>query len=192
MRNRGIVIELTALLDVILIMLFWVMMSMEQNNEKVKTEAAEQVAEYEQKYLDAEQELEDTKSEYDLLNTEFDKLLDAISDSVAVANQKAVDSFADGHTITIKIRYDDSGVLAVYSGSEEISRASLSDQTQVASAITAALDSLGISENDVILCSVIYDGSVIMRQDTNLIRAATEDVKEKYSKFYCNYISTSR
>ena len=44
MKNKGIAIELTALLDVILIMLFWVMMSMEHEKEVVHTEAEETIA----------------------------------------------------------------------------------------------------------------------------------------------------
>ena len=41
MKNKGIIIELTALLDVILIMLFWVMLNMDRETEKIKTDAAE-------------------------------------------------------------------------------------------------------------------------------------------------------
>ena len=40
MKNKGIAIELTALLDVILIMLFWVMLNMDRETEKIKTEKA--------------------------------------------------------------------------------------------------------------------------------------------------------
>ena len=50
MKGKGIIIELTALLDVILIMLFWVMMNMKDETEAVQNEAEAKVSEVQQKY----------------------------------------------------------------------------------------------------------------------------------------------
>lgn len=59
-KSKGIVIELTALLDVILIMLFWVMMNVQEDSESAMADAEKQTAA-------AQQQLEDTQNELDRL-----------------------------------------------------------------------------------------------------------------------------
>ncbi len=192
MRNKGIVIELTALLDVILIMLFWVMMSMEKNNEKVRSDAAAQVAQAEQKYQDSLEQLEVSKEEYDILRSEFDTLLDATSESAAVANQKALNEFANGNVLVLKIKYTDYPVIYVYNGSEELGHSVIESKAGAYEQIISSIKKLGLTEKDSILCLFIYDGSTTARFDANYIREAMDDVRLKYSRFYCTYTSTSR
>lgn len=192
MRNKGIVIELTALLDVILIMLFWVMMSMEKNNDKVRSDAAAQVAAAEQKYQDSLEKLEVSREEYDILRNEFDSLLDATSESAAVANQKALDEFANGNVLVLKIKYTDYPVIYVYNGSEELGHSVIESKAGAYEQIISSIKKLGLTEKDSILCLFIYDGSTTARFDANYIREAMEDVRLKYSRFYCTYTSTSR
>ena len=162
MRNKGIAIELTALLDVILIMLFWVMLNMERENERVKTEAAEQAAAYEQQVAEMSDELDTVRSDHDRLQTEFDRYVSENSESIAAANQKALDEFAEGRMITLNLTYDAVGKLYI------------------------------LGEDDVILCALVYDGDRALYSDVKLITAAADDVGRKYNNFYCTYINISR
>ena len=57
MKNKGIVIELTALLDVILIMMFWLMMNIQNNNDNIRTDAEQRVSHAEQEVADANEKL---------------------------------------------------------------------------------------------------------------------------------------
>ncbi len=185
MRNKGIVIELTALLDVILIMLFWVMMSMEKNNEKVRTDAANTVAEYEQKYEDSQRDLNDLQKEADILRSEFDRLLTATSDSVAAANQKALDGFANGTALFLKIRYDGSTpVMYIYSGRSELAHSPISSEQDASALIISNIKKLGLTDKDTILCTFAFAGNETSRFDTQAVRNAMNSVKSQYSRFY--------
>ena len=57
MKNKGIVIELTALLDVILIMMFWLMMNIQNSNDNIRTDAEQRVSQAEQEVADANEKL---------------------------------------------------------------------------------------------------------------------------------------
>jgi len=67
-KSKGIVIELTALLDVIMIMLFWVMMNVQDSSKSASTAA-------EKKAAAAEQRLEETQEELDIRNAQRSALL---------------------------------------------------------------------------------------------------------------------
>jgi len=68
--KKGIIVELTALLDVIFIMLFWVMMNFKQSTESIKQESQEKVIQaesevqlIEDKLVQAEQDAENAREE---------------------------------------------------------------------------------------------------------------------------------
>ncbi len=192
MRNKGIAIELTALLDVILIMLFWVMLNMERENERIKTEAAEQAAAYEQQVGELSDELETVRAEHDRIQAEFDRYVAENSETIAAANQKALTDFAEGRMITLNLTYDAVGKLFILGENGELGHTLLTDRDSIAESIGKVLDDEGLGEDDVILCAFVYDGDRALYSDVKLITGAADDVGKKYGNFYCTYINISR
>lgn len=192
MKNKGIAIELTALLDVILIMLFWVMMNMGRENERVKTEAAEQAASYEQRFSEMSDELDSARADYDKVQAELDRYISENSESLAAANQKALDEFAEGRMITLNLTYDAVGKLFILDENGELAHTLLGSREDIADCITRVLDESGMSGEDVILCALVYDGNRALYSDVKLIKGAADDVGRKYDNFYCTYINISR
>lgn len=192
MKNKGIAIELTALLDVILIMLFWVMMNMEQDNKRVKAEAEAQAAAYEQQYTELSDELETVRSDYDRVQKEFDRYVSENSETIAAANQKALSEFAEGRMITLNLSYDAVGKLIILDENGELGHTLLGTREEVAGRIMELLKNAGFKEDDVILCAFVYDGDRALYSDVKLISGAADDVGSKYDNFYCTYINLSR
>jgi len=192
MKNKGIAIELTALLDVILIMLFWVMLNMERENERVKTDAAEQAAAYEQQLGELNGELDTARADYDKVRAELDRYISENSDSIATANQKALDEFAQGRMITLNLTYDAVGKLFILDENGELGHTLLGSSEEITESIVKVLDESGLDKDDVILCALVYDGDRALYSDVKLITAAANDVGDKYDNFYCTYINISR
>ncbi len=189
MRNRGIAIELTALLDVILIMLFWVMLNMENETDRVKTEAAEAVAEQQERFDRASAELE---SELDAVKEQYERFLDENADDIAVANQKALDEFAEGRMFTLNLSYDAVGKLFILDENGEIAHTMLNSEQEIADSISKVREESGLDKDDVILCAFVYDGSRALYRDVNMVSAAAGEVGKDYERFYCTYINISR
>ena len=189
MKNKGIAIELTALLDVILIMLFWVMMSMEHEKEVVHTEAEETIAQYE---ADCEQRVSDISAELDAVKAQYERFLDENAEDAAVANQKALDEFAQGRMITLNLTYDAVGKLFILDETGELGHTLLGTEQEIAGEISKVIESSGLDENDVILCAFVYDGSRALYRDVKTITAAADIVGREYNNFYCTYINFSR
>lgn len=189
MRNKGIAIELTALLDVILIMLFWVMMSMEHEKEVVHTEAEETIAAKEAEF---EQQVSDITAELDAVKAEYNRFLDENAEDAAVANQKALDEFAQGRMITLNLTYDAVGKLFILDENGELAHTLLGTEEEIADSISDVIEESGLDKDDVILCAFVYDGSRALYRDVKKITAAADIVGKDYNNFYCTYINISR
>lgn len=193
MKNKGIAIELTALLDVILIMLFWVMMSMERQSENVRADAEEQIAASKKKYEDMYESMyESMSAELEEKQATIDKYESRDTESVAAANQKALDEFAEGRIITLNLSYDAVGTLVALGEDGEIGHTLISDRRDIAEKISGYLTDAGLGEDDVILCALVYDGDRALYDDLNVIKDAAGDVAKTYGNFYCTYINISR
>lgn len=190
-RNKGIAIELTALLDVILIMLFWVMMNVQDNSEAVKAEA-------ENKTAAVQQELEETQKKLDVLREETDAEISRIwqmaenADKNAAANQQALYGYEQGMLVTMNIKYETNGELIIYNYNEQLGQASLFSEDDVYDSMIAALGKAGLNNDDVILCALVYDGSTALYKDVKKVREAVDRVSDVYKSFYCTYINTAR
>ena len=182
-RNRGIVIELTALLDVILIMLFWVMINVQGETEEVRAESEAQVSALEQRLVkvetEAEKEIEKAWEEARTINEE------------AAANQQALYEYEQGLKVELRLRSEAGAVLTVKVHDREIDSLLLKEKTEqsVAEALEKALKEAGITEEEVVLCAFIYDGSVALYRDVNSVKNAVEMVTEAYTKCYCTNIN---
>ena len=111
-KNKGIVIELTALLDVIFIMLFWMMINVQEGSTKVREDADSRIAQAEAEVVqvreEAEEKLENMRKQAD---SEIKKAQDR-ADNLnrdAAANQRALENFGKGLMLTINLKYSPGG-----------------------------------------------------------------------------------
>lgn len=188
-KSKGIVIELTALLDVILIMLFWIMMNVQEAGESAMADA-------EKRASAAQQQLEETQNELNRLTEKNAELLKKWSaaenlNQEAAANQEALIGYEQGKLITLDVEYDTDGKLYVYNSDERLGSVSLNSVTEISRCIIDSLEKAGLEENDVILCVLIYDGSVSLYKDVKTVNAAIDVVRDLYKNFYCAYINTA-
>ena len=185
MKQKGIVIELTALLDVILIMLFWVMLNMDRENERIKTDAAEKAAGYEQSISAMSEELETAKELYEDVQAQFDKYIEDNPTDMDEAVAKALELLTTGEAVTINLV---NGEYLIYYDSDVLARAeSLSTSSDISGSIVAALNKAGIGKDDVISCAFIY-GRNSRISDIERMYAAEEKISSLYDNFYCSYI----
>ena len=189
MKNKGIAIELTALLDVILIMLFWVMMNMETETDRVRADAAETVA---AKQAEFDRMTAEMQTELDTVKAQYERFLDENAEDLAVANQKALDEFAEGRMITLNLTYDAVGKLFILDETGELAHTLLGTEEEIAGSISDVIEESGLDKNDVILCAFVYDGSRALYRDVKKITAAADIVGKDYNDFYCTYINISR
>lgn len=188
-KSKGIVIELTALLDVILIMLFWVMMNVQKDSESATADAEKQTAA-------AQHQLEEAQNELDRLtekNAELSKKWNAAENlnKDAAANLEALIGYEQGKLITLDINYDTDGKLYIYNSDERLGSVSLTSETEISGCITDSLKKAGLDEDDVILCVLIYDGSTSLYKHVKTVNAAVDAVRDEYKNFYCAYINTA-
>lgn len=146
-KNKGIVIELTALLDVIMIMLFWIMMNV-QDSSKSASDAAEKRAAV------AEQRAEIVQEELDIKTAQLERFRNVLQniDKNAADNQQALLGYESGMLVTLDIRYDDKGKLLIYNASDKLGEAEISSETEITACIINALDKAGLEK--MMWCSV--------------------------------------
>lgn len=204
--KKGIVIELTALLDVILIMMFWLMMSLQNENDTIRTDYEEQIAQVEQDLNTANQNLKDTEkrandtianmqSELQKVREDADKeIVEAwkkaasINDN-ATANQLALDKYEQGILITINLKYDTDTKLII-SDKNNILEQSNINVDDISEKLISSFEKSESEQDSVILCAFVYDGSKALYKDVKTVRTAISNVKEIYSDMYCTYINT--
>ena len=191
MKSKGIIIELTALLDVILIMLFWVMMNIKDTNDTVRTEAQAQVQEAQDEAAQARDELTRLQDEY---ADEIARLEEQARspEKAARENQEALEDFSDGLIVTLNLKYDAVGKLFILDQDGEIGRTLLDSKEAITEGIISSLEESGLTTDDVILCALVYDGSRALYRDIQAITAAITQVSQTYTRFYCTFINISR
>lgn len=195
-KSKGIIIELTALLDVILIMLFWVMMDMQNNNDEVKADAEKRVEA-------AQSALEDERTQW---QEQLDSILDDTSrqvaeawekaesvDSQASQNQQALDGYEQGLLVTLNLKYDDNGKGKLYisQGKNKSAQTDITSAAEISAEIEKYFEDMGSSKDDVLLCALVYDGDKALYRDVKEVTAAVDMVGEVYENFYCAYINTT-
>lgn len=182
MKSKGIIIELTALLDVIFIMLFWAMNTAQLENQQIRNDAETRIAEAEQFVSLSREECEKVRRE---AKSEIKKAWETAENinKKAAENQKALDGYRSGEIITVRIvdnnvEISDS-VKIVYSGA-------ISE-----SCILSSLASAEKSNDDVILCAFVYDGNSALYTDVQTVSLAITSAEKEYPNFYCTKINTS-
>lgn len=185
-KNKGIVIELTALLDVIMIMLFWIMMNIRDSSSSAMNAAEKRAAA-------AEQRVETVQEQLDIKNAQLDRFQNILQniDKNAADNQQALLGYESGMLITLDIRYDDNGRLLIYNASKKLGETEISSEAEITACIINALDKAGLDKSEVVLCAMIYDGTTSLYKDYKTVNSAVESVRDVYQNFYCAYINTA-
>ena len=189
-KSKGIVIELTALLDVIMIMLFWVMMSVKDSSEQAKAEADSRVSVVERQLADTQDELDSVRAETDAEIARVWEIAENV-DKKAADTQKALHGYEQGMLVTLNIKYDTDGMLYVSNYAEQLGKASISSEDDMYELIISALQKAGLKEDDIILCALVYDSKNSLYKHVKNVKAAVERVRSVYKSFYCTYIDTS-
>ncbi|MDE6036441.1 MAG: hypothetical protein K2G36_11120 [Ruminococcus sp.] len=202
MRNKGIIIELTSLLDVILIMLFWLMMNLQEQNKNISAEAEQRIAQAEEIVADAEKISADSLSELEKIKTEMQELRESTDKEIteawkksasindtATANLKALENFEQGSFILIDLCYNSSGEVIISDTSETIGQTDILSDASISQEIINSFKDYGFSKDNTIICAVTYNGSHALYKDVRAVRMAVDDVKKSYPNFYCTYIN---
>lgn len=198
-KNKGIIIELTALLDVIFIMLFWVMINVRQSNIDVKAEAESQV---EQAQADADSQVEQVRLETDLEIESIRKQADAdVSaawdmarsvNSGAADNMKALEGYEQGRILTLTLKYYDTGEIYINNAGVPLDTVKLGTAEEMYKDIGRSLEKAGISKDEVVMCAFVYDGGRALYKDVKSVSEAVDKVGKDYKKLYCTTINTAR
>ena len=183
-KNKGIVIELTALLDVIMIMLFWVMMNVSDSSEQAKAEADSRVRA-------VQTELDSVRAEADAEIQKIWKKAEEL-DKQAAANQQALLGYEQGMLVTLSIKYEKDGMLYISNYDEQLGKASISSEDEIYELILDSLRSAKLKEDDVILCALVYDSENSLYKHVKKVKAAVDRVRNTYGSLYCTYIDTSK
>jgi len=113
-------------------------------------------------------------------------------DTDAAVNQRALDRYTEGLPVMLNLKYDSVGKLFVYDDESEIGKTLLISKDKVAECIMDSLEAVDMSEDDVILCALVYDGERARYKDVNMVKDAIDEVSREYRSFYCTYINTNR
>ena len=187
MKNKGLIIELTSLLDVILIMLFWVMMVSSDKADK-----AEQNAEAKVQQANAEAQVKIDEAKEDAERYINERLAEQKEDLEKLDEYvKTLEGFENGEMLSISITYvDQSEMLSFARSGEQISTVALTDYSDIEYEIRRVLDTLP-NKNGIILAAFIYDGNTALYRDVLGVRKALENLRKDYGGIYFAYINTS-
>ena len=190
-KSKGIVIELTALLDVIMIMLFWVMMNVSDSSEQAKAEADSRVKAVQMQLDETQTKLESVRAEADAEIEKVWKKAEEL-DKQAAANQQALLGYEKGMLVTLSIKYEKDGMLYISNYDEQLGKASISSEDEIQELILSALKNANLKEDDVILCALVYDSENSLYKHVKKVKAAVDGVRNTYGSLYCTYIDTSK
>lgn len=185
-KNKGLVIELTSLLDVILIMLFWVMYSSSSTADKAEQNAAVQVSQVQSQ---ADEKVKKAQSDAEQAIAEAQKKAENVN-SNAAANQQALDGYQQGMLISLNMNFDNgSDTLTIVQNDKTIAEIGSDDDYE--QKLKDAFKTLGSDSGTVMLSAVVYDGNTVLYRDIEKLRQAIEKISAENDKIYFTYINTS-
>ncbi len=193
-KSKGLALELTSLLDVIMIMLFWVMTNSSASAADAQKKADKKVRSAQTKIEQSEKKLEEQAEEYDRkieeLKAQALEQQAKINENAAM-NQQAINDYKDGMLITLTVRNNDgNGIVTVSQGNETIADYGISDDLY--DALEPALETLGINNGKTALAAVVYDGDTVLYDDITMIRNAVSQISQANTNVYFTYINTSK
>ena len=186
-KNKGIVLELTSLLDVIMIMLFWVMTDVSASADSQKEDAKAQVQAVTQQLEEQKQksadELEKLREDMQKQIDEAYKKAESIN-SNAAKNQQALDSYTQGMLISLDMR-NENGTDKLYISRNDEDIMTVTPDEDISGR-------LGAADGEVMLAAVVYDGDAVLYRNMRIVENAVQAVSDKYENVYFTYINTSK
>ena len=193
-KSKGLVIELTALLDIIMIMLFWVMTDASSSADNAKEDAKAQVQaaqeQLEQQKKQSEEELENLKAETEKQIEEAYKKAESIN-STAAENQAALDGYANGMLVSLNLR-NENGEDRLYISRNNADIMNIDLNGDIEQRLGSLFEGLGAEDGTVMLAAVVYDGNAVLYRSMNKIESAIDGISNKYENLYFTYINISK
>ena len=190
-KNKGIVLELTSLLDVIMIMLFWVMTDVSASADSQKEDAKAQVQAVTQQLEEQEQksadELENLREDMQKQIDEAYKKAENIN-SNAAKNQQALDGYTQGMLISLDMR-NENGSDKLYIDEDIMT---VTPDEDISGRLISLFEGLGAADGEVMLAAVVYDGDAVLYRNMRIVENAVQAVSDKYENVYFTYINTSK
>ena len=182
-KNKGIIIELTSLLDIIMIMLFWVMLNVSNNAQDIEKKAQEKIDEANAKTVQAQQ---DAQEQIDKIKEE-----NKATELAAKNMQDALDGFSSGMMVSIEMRYSD-GKDVIYVSRNNSEPAAVEVGDKLNEELSKALDSYGLTKDSIILAAFMYDGDKVLYRDVNKVLDTLGKIKGNYKNIYFTQINTTK
>ncbi len=182
-KNKGIIIELTSLLDIIMIMLFWVMLNVSNNAQDIEKKAQEKIDEANAKTVQAQQ---DAQEQIDKIREE-----NKATELAAKNMQDALDGFSSGMMVSVEMRYSGGkDVIYVSRNNSEPTAVEVNDKLN--EELSKALDSYGLTKDSIILAAFMYDGDKVLYRDVNKVLDTLGKIKGNYKNIYFTQINTTK
>ena len=193
-KNKGIIIELTSLLDIILIMLFWLMMNISNSASEIEKKAQEKIdqanAKVQQAQVDADKKVseaqDDAKKQIDRINEQNKQMR---QDNVNMQN--ALDGFSNGKMVTVEMKYQDSHDV-IYVSQNGSSPEAIAVDDKLSENLSRALNSYGLDKDSIILAAFMYDGDTVLYRDVNTVQNVLGSIKGNYKNIYFTQINTTK
>lgn len=197
MKKRQIFIELTSLLDVILIMLFMILMQARTQTNSAMAEAEEiraSVEDIKQEMADAEQKYEQEISDVQLMYEEVSNEYSALQDNYKVLERQIItENLVLDNSLVITVSIGKNGAIIVETtGKQPISIPyDWNDETYAENSLRAELKSrIQKSSEETVFYVFQYDRSKIYEKEYHLICNSAEMIKQaaKECGKWVNYI----
>lgn len=193
-KSKGLVLELTSLLDVIMIMLFWVMTNSSASAADAQDSADKKVREAQAQVAAAEERIDEQARQYDeqieQIKAQAMQQEERINEDAA-KNQQAINDFSEGLLITLNVKNaNGTGTLTVSRGDHQLSSYSIGDGLY--DQLDLAFASLGVNDDMTALAAVIYDGDQVLYKDISAVRTAVSSIAQEHRNIYFTYINTSK
>ncbi len=182
-KNKGIIIELTSLLDIIMIMLFWLMFNVSSSAADAEKKAQEKIDEANLKVAAAQA---DAQKEIDKIN-EQNKEMKQNAENM----QNALDGFSSGKMVTIEMRFENNADVIYVSQSGTDAKA-VSVDDKLSENLSAALNSYGLDKDSIILAAFMYNGDTVLYRDVNKVQSILSTIKGNYKNIYFTHINTTK
>ena len=197
-RYRDVILDFTSLLDVILIILFFFILYTAFNVEKAELRADAARDRYEVLSAELEGERALIEEERTGIREEWDRVL--ALDENAARNQQALIAFDNGAMLSFNLQKEDGSDAWVLSATrrsgpagEEERVGTIRPGDELYGSILGVLDAAGFAEDDVLIVTFTYDGSVIGTHRLYVeIMQAFQDVQAARKNVYLNAINTSK
>ncbi len=198
MKSKDVILDFTSLLDIVLLILFFFILYSAFNVQESELRADEAKAAYEAQLDALEAEKAGLEQEQAQLQAEWERI-EAL-DETAVKNQQALIAFNSGYMLSFNLQKADTSddwTLSVFrktrDNGEEERLGVIHPGDDLSGSIREILDRAGYREDDVLIITFTYDGSVIGTHRLYLdIMRAFRELQSQRKNVYLSAINISK